>query len=376
MATRLELGEGINYIHDFFADFVGDKVLIHDKEYPVGQIAAETLNTSPETFAALIADGDKLAERFNRMIREDLPVTPDRMSALLRIVARMTEKLLLLPLYQRLEIDMRLHNRLAHYYDDPKHCEEIADKNSPEFRAVFHHISFYVQAPRQLQQFVDVVVRLERDRLSKLKTRNAHSYADAARRFFRSNPYTSNEKPYLPEKTDGEFVPFFPIMMTYIYCDDPKAPGNTIIAERRFFDNLFAFLACDFYTGLLCSHAPMRCANCGRYFLNDKGYANRKYCDGRDPTRPEYTCRQMGAERAEKENAEGSVPRRLCKKAKNKFRQACRDGAITEPQRDQILATVDKLQRKALRGKLSDRELEEALSTEEMYRKLNIRRKR
>lgn len=373
MATRLTIGEGINYFHDFFSDFSGGKVMIHNKEYLAGQIAADTLNTPEDEMSALIADGDRLAERFNRMIREDLPVTPDRMGAMLRIIASMNDHLLRLPLYQALEIDMRLHKRLLHYYDSPARCVEVADKSSPEFGAVFNHVTFYAQVPRGVKQFVDAVTRLERERLTKLEERNAHSYAEAARLFFKSNPYASNEKPFQPEKAVGEFVPFFPIHMTYIYYTDPKEPGKTVLMERRFFDDLFAFLACDFYTGLQHGHAPMRCANCGRYFLNDKGYRGRKYCDGFDPAHPEYTCRQIGAERAEKESAEGSAPKRLCKKAKNKFRQACRDGAITEQERDRVLDEVERLQRKALRAKLSDVELEEALTSKAMYAKLKIK---
>lgn len=143
---------------------------------------------------------------------------------------------------------------------------------------------------------------------------------------------------------------------------------------------MFSFLASDFYRGLQYGHAPMRCANCGRHFLNEKGYANRRYCDGRDPAQPEYTCRQIGTENKNRESekgaepAVGSAPKKLCRNAKNRFRGACRYGTISETDRDRLLAEADKLRTKALRGKLTDRELEEALSTESLYQKLKIKK--
>lgn len=374
---RMELGDGNNYFHDFFVDFWKEKTVIHGKEYLAGQIASEMLNCSDEEIATLMEDGDELAKHFNQMV-DCASVTPEIMRGITGILARMNTKFLNLPMYQRLEVDISNHNKMSKFYSYPKNCLPLNNNSSTEFRVLFSHVSYYAQAPRGLQKFRGVIIRLEKDKFSQLKRRDTESYAKAARQFFNSNPYTSNRKPFPLQKATGEYVPFMHLTMAYIFCADPKDKNRTIIAERTFFEDMFSFLASDFYRGLQYGHAPMKCANCGRYFLNDKGYANRRYCDGRDPDQPEYTCRQVGAyntngeEEKGKEPADSSAPSRLCSNAKNRFRGLYRYGTISEANLERLLNEVDKLKAKALRGKLTDAQLEEALLSETLYRQLKI----
>lgn len=376
---RKELGSGNNYFHDFFVDFWKEKTVIRGKEYLAGQISAEMLNCSDEEIAALIGDGDELAQRFNEMV-DCTNVTPEIMRGITDILTRMNVKFLALPMYQRLEVDTSNHERMTKFYSRSWNCHPLNNKNSQESRALYHHVTYYAQAPRGLKLFRDAIIRLENEKFLQLTRRDIDSYAKAARQFFKSNPYTSNKKSFPLQKTAGEYVPFMPLTMAYIFCSDPKDNHKTIIAERTYFESMFSFLASDFYRGLHYGHAPMKCANCGRYFLNDKGYANRRYCDGRDPNQPEYTCRQIGAYNTSgdvekgKEQADSSTPSVLCRNAKNRFRGIHRYGTISKADLERLLTEVDKLKAEALRGKLNDAQLEEALSSETLYKQLKIKK--
>lgn len=374
---RRELGQGKNYYHDFFVDYWGGDAIAGGKRYPSGALAAQMLNVPDAEVDAMREIAERLALCFGKVLYAPT-VTPAQMGDLAEALAEMNAHFEGLPMYRALKVDTAKHKTIPKEFRDPGLCRTLCNKRSLELQALHSHVSFYAKTPGQLRMFQDTVRRMEREVLTNLDRRGPTDFAAAIQKFFDHDSYLANETPYPLDEVDNTWVPFVPLTLAYVTVAHPEKKGQVILAERAFFESMQGFLLSDFYRGLQHGHAPMRCANCGRYFLTEKGYSNRKYCDGIDPADPSHTCRQNGTanrgdEALGKEAAAGVEPAVLCSGAKNKFNMQRRRGVLSEADAKRLKAEIDKLKVKATRGKLTDKELEAALTTEALYAKLKIK---
>lgn len=66
------------------------------------------------------------------------------------------------------------------------------------------------------------------------------------------------------------------------------------LVEKIYFDRLADFIYVEFMRGLQKGFVPKKCANCGRWFLQEPGMSF-SYCDGPDPGADGASCRDVGA---------------------------------------------------------------------------------
>ena len=70
---------------------------------------------------------------------------------------------------------------------------------------------------------------------------------------------------------------------------------NYVLSKRMIFVRFGDFLATDFFEGIHAGHYPLRCENCGRYYLKTNARL-QKYCTLPDPNDPQRrTCQAVAA---------------------------------------------------------------------------------
>lgn len=83
--------------------------------------------------------------------------------------------------------------------------------------------------------------------------------------------------------------------------------GKFTIAQEYVTDSLQMLMKADFMTGLNAGHKIHRCRVCKKYFLIQGGY-HVQYCEGQCLYAPQFTCRQFGSYKIQKELA-GDIPK-------------------------------------------------------------------
>lgn len=70
--------------------------------------------------------------------------------------------------------------------------------------------------------------------------------------------------------------------------------GKAQLYEKMVFTRLADFIYMDFFKGFMMESIPKTCKLCGRYFLQEKGFAY-EYCKNLAPDTADKTCREIGA---------------------------------------------------------------------------------
>ncbi|MBO5557242.1 DUF6076 domain-containing protein [Ruminococcus sp.] len=160
------------------------------------------------------------------------------------------------------------------------------------------------------------------------------------------------------------------MMLQYI----PMKQGDSfIIAEYFRMDNLQAVVKTDMLRGLMKGHFPKRCENCGRYFLMTRGYRTR-FCDMPSPDDPKRTCAQIAYKKSRaKEKSDDNPKTQSYFRCRNRILRHFQRGKITSEQRDLLLRTAkDMLDTALLSPRLTNKELDEQLQSEQLYARCGI----
>lgn len=366
------LGQTKNYFHDMAADFWNGKIIVSGKEYPVGALSCEMLNCTDTEVNALVFEAAKLSQCFGRFSMLTAVTPPDAL-ALCEILKRMNRLMIKLPVYKRFQIDMSMHDRMPQELSDPEVCKQLSNHTSPEFFALQNHIVSYLASPPGLQNFKRYIGNMEDKILSKLEKRDANHYAQNVSTFFLNDMFVNNAAFVDYDKLSDMFLPFHEVNISYAACEHPNGKGEKILVERIFFSNLDSFLAVDFFKGLQCGNAPIKCQNCGRYFLNQDGF-HRVYCEGNDPKQPQFTCYQSATENGNKEPANEIPSLRRCTSARNKFWAEFNRKHITKHDYDRVKKEINRVRDKAKREGLSADEVDSLLDRTAVYKRLKIKR--
>lgn len=70
--------------------------------------------------------------------------------------------------------------------------------------------------------------------------------------------------------------------------------GNAHVVEKVYFDRLADFIYVELMKGLQKGYLPKRCANCGRWFLQEPGFSYN-YCNHPSEQDSSLSCRDIGA---------------------------------------------------------------------------------
>ena len=163
------------------------------------------------------------------------------------------------------------------------------------------------------------------------------------------------------------------VKVQYIPAETPG--GLYTIYEVYEAYNLQSILKTDFYKALQAGYVIRRCAYCGRYFLLTKAY-HTKYCDMPAPNDPSHTCAQLGYHSNGIKELAGDNPKaQSLHRCHQRVDKDYYRGIISEEERDRLLRYADDLYYRATRKTgVSNEELEEQLSTRELYAACDVER--
>ena len=422
------------------AFYIGEKVLgLNDREYPLGELTAEVLNISPEEYHELQRMLDKAMESMDcyekkhqmqdwfdaneEMIRLHEALIQHRIFRLLQdkpevlYEARaLTEQYTLFPedgdTLMPGELDLSILDAIADYEDYLEHPEDYGGEESltlqwgeerytmPEPRPPIPpappektRALLIVPGPLEMKwefyktycmtygtvlmdiasvcQTLRAFIRMG---LSKLDRLTPDNYVAALHTFLfheRAHKWIAN-----PVDGTGFYTRMDDVRLHLIPREISHGSGTFKVYECYEADRLQTMLKLDFYKGLEAGHLIRRCENCGRYFLLRKGY-HTKYCDLPNPTKPKYTCAQLGYRlRGVKEEAEDSPLSQALYRCFQRIDKDKSRGNITAKERELLREKAQELYHTARTrpGKSYDA-FDASLSTEKLYPLCGVQRK-
>ncbi len=140
------------------------------------------------------------------------------------------------------------------------------------------------------------------------------------------------------------------------------------LVEKIYFDHLADFIYVEFMKGLQKGFVPKRCANCGRWFLQEPGMTYN-YCPEIAPGETELTCRDIGSRASFRDKVKNNMVWQVHQRAYKKYFARTKKGTMTKTEfeawareaeglRDRALKKYhraqDDVERKAITKKLKD----------------------
>ncbi len=153
--------------------------------------------------------------------------------------------------------------------------------------------------PYHIFNFYRIAENLERNFYARLRRRSEAALTLATAQCFENGDFQK-----MLEALPG--VEHYPISLSpkfelcYNFATFPDKANSIIFLQHPAFEQLFDFYVFDLLNGIHNGHAPSKCQNCGRYYLTTSAHAS-KYCDGIAPQDANYTCRQYGAMKNQKD---------------------------------------------------------------------------
>ena len=420
------------------AFYIGEKVLgLNDREYPLGELTAEVLNISPEEYQELHRTMGRAMEHMDHyekkhrmedwfdaneeMIRLHEALEQYRIFQLIQdepevlYEARTLTEQYTLFLEEDLvlgERDKEIMLSIAEYKAYLEHPEEYGGSdhleyqiNSERFEETMLRPPLPPAPPEKTRALLIVPGPLEmkwefyktycmtygtvlmdiasvcqtlrafiRMGLSKLDRLTPDNYVAALHTFLfheRAHKWIAN-----PVDGTGFYTRMDDVRLHLIPREISHGSGTFKVYEYYEADRLQTMLKLDFYKGLEAGHLIRRCENCGRYFLLRKGY-HTKYCDLPNPTKPKYTCAQLGYRlRGVKEEAEDSPLSQALYRCFQRIDKDKSRGNITAKERELLREKAQELYHTARTrpGKSYDA-FDASLSTEKLYPLCGVQRK-
>jgi len=324
-----------------------DKVFFNGVSYPAGYFATQVLNMELETMRSLIDKAGALtymAEELGRGNRDQLsallPQTRNQIAALLDDLWRF-------PPYSFLDRGTEVEVLDTIFSEGA--LDQLMDGTSEVRQFFFRYLTACFSIPLGIYHFGCACDYFVSHYLAKLKWRKEDSFAVAAHDCFSSQKFWT-EMETLPFAGVETFTVSPRLFSTYVFARNPKAEKELIFVSRSRFETAVEFYCFDLLNGLHHGHAPSQCLNCGKFFLTVNVH-RPKYCDGSDPKRPEFTCREMGARRHLSESNEEHPIYQLFRTKANTIRKHEERGKIDRETRMAAIRLAEKYREKALMDK-------------------------
>lgn len=120
------------------------------------------------------------------------------------------------------------------------------------------------------------------------------------------------------------------------------------LVEKMYFDRLLDFAYVELMRGMQKGFVPKRCANCGRWFLQNPG-ATYAYCDGPAPGQEGKTCREIGAAASFQDKVRNNEIWKLHQRAYKKYFARTRKSTMSKPEFEKWAREAEQLRDQALR---------------------------
>ena len=333
-----------NHLLSHTIDVWKDTVFFNDRPYPAGSFAAAILNVDDcelvslanytLLFGQLLQEWDESGgadtDRLRQEIHERALVLLDKLWTYLPF-SLLDKSVEVETIETLLSDDLALH---------------AAKHGTKEHDFFARYMAALGAAPWGILHFTWAAWYFENQYLRRLKKRNENYFAVAAHDCFNSEAF--REHMTIPNDQPIQAFRLAPVAnATYVFARDPGDRESLLFVRRLIFDKVVDFYTYDLFNGMSCGHAPSRCMGCGRYFLTTTGHTP-KYCDGRAPQNPKYTCREYGASLRQKEQNAQHPVYRIFKTRTNTIRKHHERGKISDALRVAALEAAEKHRDEAL----------------------------
>ena len=150
-----------------------------------------------------------------------------------------------------------------------------------------------------------------------------------------------------------------------------RQDGTHELVEKMYFDHLADFIYVEFMRGLQKGFVPKRCANCGRWFLQEPGMTYA-YCDQIAPGETELTCRDIGSRVSFREKVKNNEIWQIHQRAYKKYFARTKKGTMTRKEFEIWEREAEKLREQALKKYEKAKSSEERIAVAaELSTKLN-----
>ncbi len=133
------------------------------------------------------------------------------------------------------------------------------------------------------------------------------------------------------------------------------------LVEKIYFDHLADFIYVEFMKGLQKGFVPKRCANCGRWFLQEPGMTYH-YCHQIAPGETELTCRDIGSRTSFRDKVKNNEIWKIHQRAYKKYFARTKKGTMTKTEFEAWARKAEALRDQALKKYSRAREIEEQKS--------------
>lgn len=207
-------------------------------------------------------------------------------------------------------------------------------------------------------------------RLMKLEKRNASEYIKAYADFTQDDEAWRNVvNPFNTPKMNYDFYDKLYMQLYPMETDD----GTYVIAEYYAIETVQFLLKLDFLKALSVGHQIRRCESCGRFFMVTKGFKT-KYCPTASPIDPNKTCEQVARREKRMREKKADDPKtESYNRCITRLTRMLERGSITEEQKQMLVQKAAEYAYQArFMAKYSDKELEEKLSSKNLYRECGM----
>jgi len=341
-----------------------DEVFFNGASYPAGHFATQVLNMELETMQSLVDKAGAisyLVEELGMADREKfcalLPQARSQISALL-------DDLWHFPPYSFL--DRGAEDEVLETIFSEEALDQLMDGTSEVRCFFFRYLTACFSIPLGIYHFGWACDYFVSHYLARLKKRKEDSFAVAAHDCFNSESFWKEmDTLSLPDIEAFTVTP--QLISSYVFARHPKHKKEMVFVSRLRFERAIDFYVYDLFRGLHYGNAPSQCLNCERFFLTVNGH-QPKYCNGNDPQRPGFTCRQMGAKRHLKESNEDHPIYQLFRTRANTIRKHEERGKITHTVREAAISQAAKYRDRALiNKKYAKEQYKKDMETDRLY---------
>lgn len=119
------------------------------------------------------------------------------------------------------------------------------------------------------------------------------------------------------------------------------------LVEKMYFDHLADFIYVEFMKGLQKGFVPKRCANCGRWFLQEPGMTYA-YCDRPASGGIGLTCRDIGSKASFRDKVKNNGVWEVHQRAYKKYFARTKKGTMTKAEFEVWAREAEELRNRAL----------------------------
>ena len=235
----------------------------------------------------------------------------------------------------------------------------------------FSHVTRYGSYVTDIYAFNQTIRNFINFILSRLETNSPETYARALYDFY-NDPRLIQKLIVNPLTSTASYNRHDEYMLSYVPRE--LSDGRVAICQEHVTDSLQALMKADYMLALSSGYNIRRCLICHRYFLVKSG-VHALYCEGACPHATQYTCRQFGSYKRQKELARDIPKVRVQVTAFERITKDAKRGAISKEDERRAKDYVrDKLYEALRRNDISVDDFDVSVTSERIYSILNITR--